>query len=367
MNEVELRRLIHQNPELAFGEFNTQKLIIEFLHQLGVDNFLKIGTGVLVPIIKAKDKDFIIVRAEMDALPIEEKTDYAFRSNNGKMHACGHDFHIAAVCWALRRVIQEKLQGNFLFVFQPAEESGAGARIIVEQILRWDLKIKAALAMHVTDEYPIGVVASKPGTLFSASCEVNVRIEGQPTHVAMYKLGKDALHGAVEFLKKIYSTSWEDSLVYFGRLLAGQARNVVAGEALLEGTIRACSLEKVQEIMTRLREFGEIVEKETGLKIHVGSGAEYPEVNVSEDLFATFEDVSRRHGFECLQCETKFTAEDFGYFSRYFPVLMFWFGVREGSHIEGLHSAKFLPSDGFVSLAGDLLTGILNSLNKDQL
>ncbi|MEN3008902.1 amidohydrolase [Pseudothermotoga sp.] len=367
MDEITLRRLIHQNPELAFEEHNTQRLIVEFLRELGVNNFVKIGTGVLAPVVRAKDEAFIIVRAEMDALPIEEKTDYAFRSKNGKMHACGHDFHIAAVCRVVKRVIQEKLRGNFLFVFQPAEESGAGAKIIVEHILQWDFRVKAALAMHVTDEYPVGVIASKPGVLFSASCEANVRVEGQPVHVAMHRLGKDALRGAIEFLKGIYNSDWDDSLVYFGKLSAGQARNVVAGEALLEGTIRARSFERVEEIVKGMCELGRMVEQETGLKVHVDLGAKCPEVKVNEDLFVILKNISKQYGIECLQCEVKLTAEDFGYFSRHFPTLMFWFGVRESSHIEGLHSAKFLPSDELIPLAGDFLTGILDSLCKDQL
>jgi len=362
MDEVMLRRLIHQNPELAFEEHNTQKLIIEFAHGLGLNNIVTVGTGVLVLVGRNKDEPFVVLRAELDALPIPEETDYPFRSKNENMHACGHDFHIAAACWAMRRIVQEKRKGNFLFVFQPAEESGAGAKTIVEHILRWDCEVKAAVAMHVTDEYPIGIVASRSGSLFSASCEVNVRVLGRSAHVANHQLGKDALRGCVAFLNQIYGRDWKEDLVWFGRILAGHVRNTVAGEALIEGTVRASDSKGVQDILVALQEIAKKVEEETELKVSVIPGAEYPEVKVDEKLLDVLRAVSQRNGFEFIECERKLTAEDFGYFSKHFPSLMFWFGVRHGSRVEGLHSSKFLPPDELIPVAGNLLTHLLDSI-----
>ncbi len=362
MDEVTLRRLIHQNPELAFKEHDTQRLIVEFAHDLGLNSVVTVGTGVLILLNRGKDEPFVLLRAEMDALPIPEETDYPFRSKNGNMHACGHDFHIAAVCWAMRRIVQEGRKGNFLFVFQPAEESGAGAKTIVEHVLRWDCQIKAAIAMHVTDEYPNGIVASRSGSLFSASCEVNVRVLGRSAHVAHHHLGKDALRGSVAFLNRIYGRDWKEDLVWFGRILAGHVRNAVAGEALIEGTVRASDSKGVQDILVTLQEIAKKVEEETELKVSVMPGAEYPEVKVDEKLLDVLKVVCRRNGLEFIECERKLTAEDFGYFSKHFPTLMFWFGVRRGSHVEGLHSSKFLPPDDLIPVAGDLLTHLLDSI-----
>lgn len=367
MDEVTLRRLIHQNPELAFEEYNTQKLIIEFVRELGLNNIVTLGTGVLVFLNRYKDEPYTILRAEMDALTIREETDYPFRSTNGKMHACGHDFHIAAVCWAMRKIVEEERRGNFLFVFQPAEESGAGAKAIVERILRWDCEIKSAIAMHVTDEYPLGVIASRPGTLFSASCEVNVHVRGRSAHVAQHQLGKDALRGAVAFLNRIYERDWEDALVWFGRLLAGQARNVVASEALIEGTIRASNLELVRNVIAELRQVASAVGVETGLDISLNTGSEYPEVRNDERLLQVLRSVCEQKGIEFVECERKLTAEDFGYFSKHFPTLMFWFGIRQGSRIEGLHSSKFLPADELIPTAGDFLAHLLDSISESWL
>ncbi|HBT39949.1 MAG: Amidohydrolase [Thermotoga sp. 50_1627] len=364
MDEVVLRRLIHQNPELAFEEHNTQKLIIGFAHSLGLNNIVTVGTGVLVLVGRNRDEPFVLLRAEMDALPIREETKYAYRSKNEKMHACGHDFHIAAACWAMRRIVQEKRRGNFLFVFQPAEESGAGAKTIVEHILRWDCEVKAAVAMHVTDEYPIGVVASKPGSLFSASCEVNVHVKGRSVHVAHHQLGKDALRGSVVFLNRIYEKDWQNDLVWFGRILAGHVRNTVADEALIEGTVRASDSKNVHDTLATLQKIAKEVEEEIGLKVSIIPGAEYPEVKVDEKLLSVLKAVSQKNGFEFMECERKLTAEDFGYFSKYFPTLMFWFGVREGSRVEGLHSSRFLPPDELIPVAGDLLAHLLDSIGQ---
>ncbi len=362
MDEVTLRRLIHQNPELAFKEYDTQRLIIEFAHELGLNSVVTVGTGVLILVNNNKDEPLVVLRAEMDALPIPEETDYPFRSKNENMHACGHDFHIAAVCWAMRRIVQEGRKGNFLFVFQPAEESGAGAKTIVEHVLRWDCQIKAAIAMHVTDEYPIGIIASRSGSLFSASCEVNVRVLGRSAHVARHHLGKDALRGGVAFLNRIYGRDWKEDLVWFGKILAGHVRNAVAGEALIEGTVRASDSKGVQDILVALQEIAKKVEEETELKVSVMPGAEYPEVKVDEKLLDVLKVVCRRNGLEFIECERKLTAEDFGYFSKHFPTLMFWFGVRRGSRVEGLHSSKFLPPDDLIPVAGDLLTHLLDSI-----
>lgn len=364
MDEIMLRRLIHQNPELAFEEHNTQRLIVEFVRGLGLNNILTLETGVLVFLERREHEPYVIVRAEMDALPIREEADYPFRANNGKMHACGHDFHIAAVCWALRRIVKEDKRGNYLFVFQPAEESGAGARKIVEHILRWDCDVKAAIAMHVTDEYPAGVVASRPGSLFSASCEVNVRVEGQSAHVAQHQLSRDALKGAVLFLNRVYAWDWKDHLVWFGKLVAGQIRNVVASEAMIEGTVRASESERLRGVIEVLQSFAREVEDETGLKVSVNPAAVYPEVRVDENLLSVLRRVCEENGIEFVECERKLTAEDFGYFSRHFRTLMFWFGVRQKPNIEGLHSPRFLPADELIPVAGDLLVHLLDSMSE---
>lgn len=360
MNEIELRHLLHQRPELAFEEFETQKILIDYVEQLGYQDIRKIGTGIVV-VKRSTEGPYVLLRAEMDGLPIVEQTGVAFRSQNNFMHACGHDFHMASVCWAMRKVLQNNLKGNFLFLFQPAEESGAGAIGMLKYLQQNDFKISAAIAMHVTDEYEAGMIASRSGVLFSASCEVDVLFKGVAAHAAFHQYGKDAMRSCVDFLDKLYHTDWGQDLVWFGKLTAGSARNIVADSALIQGTIRSEDLKKIESRLNQIEQIAQSSCDLLGTTCEVIKGSTYRQVEVDERLYMKLKEIVTARKMRFFESPTKLTAEDFGYFSQCYPTLMYWFGTKkETSH--GLHSPWFLPSDDLIEVAGDLFFELLAQL-----
>ncbi len=172
---------MHQYPELAFQEFRTTELIISSAKALPESEELKIHTpfptGVLFE-YKVNDAPFILFRADIDALPIKEETEVEFKSTNNYMHACGHDVHTSILYSFLEEVLKKKQDQNILFLFQPAEEAGGGAMEFFNTGVFDQFQIKNAYALHVTDEYSLGTIASTSGVLFASALEVDIDLIG---------------------------------------------------------------------------------------------------------------------------------------------------------------------------------------------
>ncbi|MBT1248102.1 MULTISPECIES: M20 family metallopeptidase [unclassified Thermosipho (in: thermotogales)] len=345
MDAIELRHLLHQNPEVSFREFETQKILLDALKSLN-DNRLKIykiaGTGVIALYEVEKDKPFIIYRADIDGLPIYEKTNWEFSSKNSNMHACGHDIHMAIAFDLIKKILKYNIKQNFAFIFQPGEETGAGARYVLDEIEQ--LPIKYAVALHVTDEYDFKTIATTNGILFAAATEIDIVFQGKPSHIAFYDKGIDSIKMATFFLSKFYSTKFENSLVSFGKIVGGNARNIVSPETTLMGSIRSISVQNTEKIINTLAQLAQEVTKKTNGSFYIEKGSQYPPVVVNKELYEKFKDFLAEKEINFVDCGMKFTGEDFGYFSQEFPSLMFWVGTRTDEK-HGLHHPQFLPKD----------------------
>ncbi|PLV60246.1 M20 family metallopeptidase [Thermotoga sp. KOL6] len=354
MNEIELRHLLHMNPELSFEEYKTKKILREAIEEIGYTSIREVAKTGLVVEKKETEGPYVVLRAEMDALPIEEETNWEYASQNSNMHACGHDFHMSALYGAMKSLKDTKK--NFLFVFQPAEETGGGAKEVVT-FLKEEYNIKAAIGFHVTDEYDFGTVASRSGVLFASATEFDVYFKGVPAHIAFFERGRDALKTAVSFLHWLYNEKW-DVLVGVGRISGGRVRNVVPDEVILEGTIRSESLNITESILSEMEKVLISLKRKTGVTFSLKKGSVYPEVRVDSKLLEILRVVCGKLGFRFIECEMKRTGEDFGYFSRVFPSLSFWFGVGEGKNRFGLHHPRFLPKDEYIPKAAEFLTAL---------
>lgn len=364
MNAIELRHELHMYPELSYQEYRTQKILKEWITKLGYEKIHEVSTGLIIEQHDFEDDGYILFRADMDALQIKEETGWEFASKNSNMHACGHDFHMATLFDLMKKIVDRKIKGNFLFVFQPAEETGGGALKMIDFLQKENYKIKAAIALHVTDEYPQGVIASKPGRLFSSSCEIDVLFKGKAVHAAFNHLGKDSIKAAVIFLKEIYDLNLKkENLVWFGKINGGNARNIVADRVLLEGTIRSPELKEAEEIIGKMREISKKVEKLTGVEIEIKKGSIYRQVEVDENLLKVLMDVAKELNLPFVECEAKLTGEDFGYFSEKYPSLMFWFGTKK-EKAYGLHNPRFLPPDELINTVSEVLYKVLVNLRN---
>jgi len=167
ISPIQLRHKLHQNPEIAFKEFKTTEIIISSVKGLSNSEKLKIHspfpTGVLFE-YKVNDTPFILYRADIDALQIKEENEIEFKSTNDYMHACGHDVHTSILYSFLSDVLETQPDQNILFLFQPAEEAGGGAMRFFETGIFNQFNIMNAFALHVSDEYPLGTIASTQGS-----------------------------------------------------------------------------------------------------------------------------------------------------------------------------------------------------------
>ena len=221
LTPIELRHTMHSNPELAFQEYKTTELIINNVKALPGSDKLKIytpmDTGLLVE-YKVNNESFLLFRADIDALPITEENDVQFKSTNEFMHACGHDVHTSILYSFLEEVLNKKPNQNILFLFQPAEEAGGGAMEFYNTGVFNQFQIKNAYALHVTDEYPLGTIASTSGVLFASALEVDIEFIGERAHVAFPNEGKNAFNAMRKFLDendKISKENKENILIWF--------------------------------------------------------------------------------------------------------------------------------------------------------
>ncbi|BBJ28620.1 M20 family metallopeptidase [Athalassotoga saccharophila] len=361
MDSIELRRLIHQNPELSFQEYKTQELLKKAVEEIGVEVYPIAQTG-LIAIIKRVNSPYILLRADMDALPIKEKTGWKFSSQNDYMHACGHDVHMAIMYEVMKAIY--KWNGNFIFVFQPAEESGGGASRVIEEI-RDKYEISCAIATHVTDEYPFGTVATNRGVIFASATEINLTFTGRPAHIAFYKDGIDAIRAASNFLEKFYSVDFgENAIAGFGKAFGGQARNIVADEFQLQGTIRTDTVEKSRMVYEKIYEIAKDICKTTGSNFSLEKGSFYVPVNVDERMFEIFKKTVDKSEFELEMCKMKYTGEDFGFFSQEYPSLIFWAGTMEKTRY-GLHNPMFLPDDKVIKPIANLIVSYVREIMEN--
>jgi hippurate hydrolase len=287
------RRDIHQHPELQYDEHRTAAFVAERLRDFGCDEVVTGlgGTGV-VGLIKGRraqaqgDVKVIGLRADMDALPIQEATQLPYASRTpGKMHACGHDGHTAMLLGAARYLAETRnFAGEAVVIFQPAEEGGAGAAAMIKDGLLDRFAIDQVYGMHNGPGIPVGSFAIRPGPIMASTDAVNILIEGRGGHAARPHISIDSvLVGAqlITSLQSIVSRSvdpLESAVISICEFHAGNARNVIPQTAELKGTMRTLTPEVRGLVEKRLRDVVDGVARMSGAKIDLNVERGYPVV-----------------------------------------------------------------------------------------
>jgi N-acetyldiaminopimelate deacetylase len=358
LDPVELRHILHGAPEPSFKEFNTTRVIRENISALcsGLDYvklYQPLETGLVVEYSAAPSPGgpYILLRADIDALKMEERSGSEFSSANGFMHSCGHDVHSAILYGFIRRAVENKVKKNFLFFFQPAEETGGGAGLAMKTGIFDKYNISSAYALHVTDEYDEGVIASAPGVLFASARETDIEFLGRAAHIAFPERGINSLNAARVFFDCCESalTEYKGNLIFgAGRFFSGELRNILPAYAKIEGSIRALSTIYSDEFYGRINGILDDIKKEIGVDFTLKTGSYYPEVSVDKTLFnAARERLSGGRKF--MECAHKLTGEDFGFIAKRYPSFMFWLGSRKaGEEAFGLHNPGFFPPDSVI-------------------
>jgi amidohydrolase len=243
---IRLYRHFHQYPELGFKEFRTAEFIETYLADLGLDPFRSAGTGVSAVLDSGNPGPTLMLRADMDALPVTEATGLDFTSKNpGVMHACGHDAHMAMLLAAARVLADHgtALKGKIKLVFQPNEEAAGAIYMIKEGILE-NPKVDAAMGIHIWSQIPSGQVGISAGTVMGGLDVFKLRIKGKGGHTGYPHKAVDpviAAAGVIQAVQAIQTREMdarEPTIIMFGRLAAGEKANIIPEHVDLEGTIR---------------------------------------------------------------------------------------------------------------------------------
>jgi amidohydrolase len=261
------RRSFHSHPELGYNEQMTARKIAERLREIGYEVTKEVGrTGVVGLLRGARSGEgrVLLYRADMDALPVQEENDVSYRSkNDGVMHACGHDAHMAIALGVARQMIAERdsLRGDLKFAFQPAEEGGNGAVAMIEDGVLDNPRVTAAVGLHVWNNLDTGRVGVYTGALMAAVDEFELVVQGRGGHGAMPHQTVDAITAAshvVVALQTVVSRNvspLDSAVVTVGKFMAGTAFNVIADTATLRGTVRTFNkhtYERIPEMVERV-------------------------------------------------------------------------------------------------------------------
>ena len=371
---VELRHRIHQNPELSNRESQTAELVADYLKSIGLEARTGIAkTGVVALLKGGKPGPLIAVRADMDALPVVEQTDFPFKSTKkdtfqgqevGVAHACGHDIHTSVqlgVATVLAAVRQD-LAGSVLFIFQPAEEGPpagekGGASLMLEEGLFKQYKPKAVFGLHSFPELNVGEVGFNPGPTMAAVDQFRIKIHGKQSHGAYPHLSIDPIvvgAEAVMALQTIRSRNlspFEPSVITVGIFRGGERFNIIPGEVMLEGTVRTYNPAVRAEVERRMREILDGVTKANGatfeLEYQKNAPATVNNPALSQEVRPLLERALGAGNVKIV--EPSMGGEDFAYFADEVPGFYYRLGVlKPGTTSGGLHTPTFRGDDGAV-------------------
>lgn len=337
---VNIRRDFHRNPELGLEEIRTQEKVMEYLDSLGIEYERIASTGVLGIIKGNKKGKTVALRADMDALPIQDEKDVPYKSTiPGKMHACGHDAHMTVLLGAARLIKEreDKLSGNVKLFFQPAEETVGGARPMIEERAMDNPKVDAVFGLHVSGNIRVGEIGIRYGKMNASSDTMQIIISGNSSHGAYPHRGIDAIvisASVISSLQSIVSRNMDplnSAVVTLGTINGGTQDNIIADKVELMGTLRTLDPEtrektkkRIEKIVTKTAEamdgVGEVIWQEG-----------YSALINNDDMV----DIVKRSGENILGANNvhelskpSLGVEDFSYFAEVAPGAFFRLGCK---------------------------------------
>ncbi|MEG0656347.1 MAG: M20 family metallopeptidase [Mucinivorans sp.] len=363
---IEWRRELHRKAELSFQEHQTQRFVCSILASHNITYCPVAGTGVLATIGSAADP-CVVLRADMDALPITETSGVEFSSlTKGVMHACGHDMHTAMLLGALVELASNPPEGRCVVgLFQPGEElhPGGATKVLAQGVLD-QYNIRAFVGQHCSPEMEVGTIGMRSGEFMASTDEVHITITGQGGHAALPALLRDpviAMAALIIELHKITPPKDVKHVLAFGRVVADGATNIIPNQVTIEGTFRTFCESWRHECKNLIHQAARTVGTLYNVEIEANVLAGYPSLyndpptatRAAQIIVDTFSPSA------LVALEERMTAEDFGFYTRRYPALFLRLGV--GSNTK-LHTGDFCPDERSLAYGVRLLESLARRL-----
>lgn len=352
---INLRRDLHMHPELGFEEYRTSGVIENTLKSLGIKTKKVAKTGIVGLLEGKKDGKTVALRADIDALPMQDKKKVDYISKNpGKMHACGHDAHTAALLGAamILSKIKNELCGNVKFFFQPAEETDGGALPMIEEGVMENPKVDAIFGLHCDENIDCGKIGIKYGKANASSDMFEIDIIGSSSHGASPHEGTDAIvitAQIISALQNIVSRTVDpvdSAVITIGLIEGGYKGNIIADTVHLEGIIRTLSPETRISVRNKFKKIIEGISETMGAKAKINIIPSYPSL-INDNKMVDFlkQNVESLLGKDSIIVKEKpsLGVEDFAYFLEKVPGAFFYLGTRNEKKqiIHPAHSSLF--------------------------
>ncbi len=372
---INWRQDIHKNPELGFNEVRTSKLVAQLLKSFGLKVYETFGkTAVVAHLEKNKNKKLIAIRADMDALPIKEETSLQYQSQNtGVMHACGHDGHTATLLGAAKFLSEDKhFDGNILFVFQPDEENGGGAKSMIKEGLFKKFNVSEVYALHNMPGMPIGYFATKENTITASESAFEIEVRAKGGHAALPNMGGDALLVASQIvmsLQTIVSRKIDprkNAVFSITEFLTNGQKNILASKVILRGDARCLDrnsetlikdeLDTICHGITKAHNASCSIQFKTNFPMTINS--QRPTQNLIKCLKETFGNKNVDSN-----CAPMLFSEDFAFMAAQVPACFVLIGNgTTGHNSESLHSPNYDFNDDILTFGSSLWVNLSKML-----
>ena len=367
-NLEKIRRDFHKYPELGFQEKRTKSKIANYLKELGLD--VQCGSGIIGVLRGGDGGKAIGLRADMDALPIQETNTHSYISKNtGVMHACGHDGHMAMLLGAAYRLSSNvNFKGTIVFIFQPNEELGLGAKAMIDEGLLKNFPIEEIYGIHNIPGVPTGELLTRTGIICSSESLFEIKIKGMGGHSSMPQLGRDAITIGAEVVQSLQTiisrriAPGSGAVVSATEFISNGQRNVLASETIIKGDVRTRCPDDRKKIELYLNQIASGIASAHDIEIEVFFETEFIEtINHIKPTEAVFK-TAKKSGLKITDCKPMSFSEDFAHFSNAVPGCFFLLGNgMDGANNKPLHSSDYDFNDDLLPIGADFWANLVKN------